>query len=123
MKRKLGDRVSYAEIHREFPALLYLGDIPRSNIPHKHADSYATAMRVLRIGACWDSFLVWKDWLKITDELGLRSSVPSAVIRKHQRDTQASHTHIVSHVYESPFPGKDNPCPKIHFQKPKVRVY
>lgn len=121
MKRKLGDRISYADIFREFPTIVFIGDIPRSNIPHKYGDAYNTAMRILRIGADHDAFIIWKEWLRIVDALGLRSSVPPAVIRKRARDLAASHTHIVSHVYESPFPGKDNPCPRIHFQPPKIR--
>src|SRR5574343_330943 len=115
MKRKLGDRITYAEIHREYPALIYLGDISRTQIPRKDRDLYDQAMRVIRLGPLWDISFVYKDWLRIVDALALRSSVPSAVIKKHQRDTQVSHTHIISHVYQSPFPGKDNPCPRIVF--------
>jgi hypothetical protein len=122
MKRKLGDKVYYSDLFREFPSLRFLGDVPRSNIAHSCADSYNQAMRIMRIGPDPSSWIYWKEWIKIADDLGLRSSVPSAVIKRRERES-ALHgvANMISSAYTSPFPASINPCPRISFQRPKVR--
>jgi hypothetical protein len=124
MIRKLGDKVYYSDIHREYPSLRFLGDVRVNNLKPREREACSTAMRILRIGPCASSWILWKDWLQIVRILGLDAKAPTTVIAKANREktlARIDSASIISHAYDSPYDARINPCPRVFFQPPKRR--
>lgn len=116
-RRKLRDKVVYSALFAEFPALRYLADVSPGNIPRLFRPEYDEAMRILRIGPVADCWIYWKDWIRIADALGLRASVPQAVVSRRKREMELRGVcNLISSAYESPYPASDNPCRRITFR-------